>query len=76
MLRVLKKIRNRTDGKSERCINGDSNIRAIDRFDGQMSYSVEFNPLVFTEVSICLLQLFQYYRLGNTDKTQMDTQRC
>lgn len=43
---------------------------AIDSFDRWASYSVEFNPLLFTEVSVCLFQLFQYYWLENTDETQ------
>ena len=33
-----------------------------------VSYGVKLNPLVLCEVSIRLLQLFQYYRLKNAEK--------
>lgn len=47
---------------------------AIVSSDRWTSYSVEFNPLVLTEVSLRLLQLFQNYRLEGRDKTQTDTE--
>lgn len=47
----------------------------IESFVRWTSHSVEFNLLVFAEVSVRLLQLFQYYRLENTDKTQTDTEK-